>query len=427
MQIRKPIRYEYIIFSICSIFIQTICFAADTEFSISKLLKMAVHSNYTTKAVNYQLEKAKANVILSKSKYRPRLCFTSFLGIANLGGGIPVSNSFLLPGKGFDQRMLTFGDIGITSKWLLYDSGKISQEIEEKQLLIDLTKLQNEQTINALMYEITLLYCQFIHAKNKYASIKKQVSILKKAAEVAKYRYNSGLLSRVEQNRLELQLFRLEDKYLYEQHIYEQYRNQLRQQSGIEELSCWTDASELDICLVDSLVIDVLKIQQASLMTKVNTLRLKQARQYNGFKLAAETYLRYSATSSWMMGIGLQWPLWDAGETNAMVTMAQSQQQLSDLEVEQMRKTITQNIEMCWEKMCFLKKRKDSFHYMIENMSPPVFENISAVPMKEEANIVQQQIEHLEIDIEMSARIFQYRKAKLEYMLLTNQLKRLLN
>ena len=68
-------------------------------------------------------------------------------GIAEFDGGIPINNGFLLPFHQYHTKLLFHGEIGIHSRWQIYDSKKTYYELQEKKQLETFKMLQAPEIV----------------------------------------------------------------------------------------------------------------------------------------------------------------------------------------------------------------------------------------------------------------------------------------
>ncbi len=405
--------------------------AKESKVNLRECLFMALGNNNLLKIASYNLYQSNANIALTKSKHLPKISFGGFAGLSQFEGGIPVSNTFLLPLDQYYTQLLAYGEAGIYLKWLLYDSKRLSLEVEEKKVLSEIAAINIKQRRQDIIYRTALLYCESFYSKMKLESGRIKLKLIDRAIKSARDYYQIGWLSKSKLDQLIIQRFNIEDALLIEEQKYQQYIDKLKLIMNIAQTDTiqLVNYPEIQVNSPDSFLPNNLITQEADLFVSAQELKLEQAKQYNKLNINFETYLRYSTGYSWIAGIGIHLPLFDFGEKKAINEIAKYRYLASQVEYSDLKINLEKSTRESYAKLKLLDDRILLFKSIIQSVEIQDVENIeySEMPFDEFLIMIQKKLDFLDLKIQYLIRQNEYQKEILNYLKITGQIEVLLN
>ena len=405
--------------------------AKEIKVNLTECLLMALSNDNLLKIASYNLYQSNANVALIKSKHLPKISFGGFAGLAQFGGGIPVSNTFLLPLDQYYTQLLAYGEAGIYLKWLLYDSRRLTLEVEEKKVLSKIAAINIKQRRQEIIYRTALLYCESFYSKKKLESGRVKLQFIDRAIKSARDYYQIGWLSKSKLDQRVIQRFNIEDAVLLEEQKYQQYIDDLKLIMNIAQTDTiqLVNYPEIQVNSPDSFLPNILVTQEADLFVSAQELKLEQARQYNKLNINFETYLRYSTGYSWIAGIGVHLPLFDFGEKKAINEIAKYRYLSSQVQYGDLKINLEKSARESYAKLKLLDDRILLFKSIIQSIEIQNVENIeySEMPFDEFLTMIQKKLDFLDLKIQHLIRQNEYQKEILNYLKITGQIEVLLN
>jgi len=405
-------------------------YSQNIDFTLKKCLRLALKNNLSIKASKFKLQSTKAGLSFTKTKRLPKIFLGSYASIAKFGGGIPVSNNLLLSLDQYKTRFFFYGEGGIYSRWLLYDNKKTYYEIKEKEELIEISKNYVKQRQSKILFQTAYVYYNAGRAREKIRLKQEQVNYLKQLKfQVTNY-YKIGLLSKSDLEKFEIQLFNFEDELLLRHFKFRHLINKLHIILNIPKKQTINIGTfdGTNFCEIETISNNNLEIKQAEFAVSVNKLKVKQTKRHNSFQINLDTFLRYSISYSWVVGIGIDWPIWDFGETKAFKDMAHCKLMASQTELKLINQKVTQEIEENYENVLLTRKRLNLFSDKVDSLNGKniLSDNIKNSSIDELIITIDRKIEYLNLCSQKIDREYEYYLANLNYLKSINGLEELI-
>ena len=419
-----------LMFNFILIFYINFSYSQNIDFTLKKCLRLALKNNLSIQASKFKLQSTKAGLSFTKTKKLPKIFLGNYAGMAKFGGGVPVGNNLLLSLDQYKTRLFFYGEIGIFSRWLLYDNKKTYYEIKEKEELIEISKNNIKQRQSEILFQTAYIYCNASRSREKIRLKQEQVNYLKQLKfQVTNY-YKIGLLSKSELEKLEIQLFNFEDQLLLEHFKYRHLINKLHIILNIPEKQTINIGTfdEINFREIKTISKNSLEIKQAELTVSVNRFKVEQTKKHNSFQINLDTFLRYSISYSWVAGIGIEWPIWDFGETKAMKDMAHFKLMASQAELKLINQKVTQEIEENYENVLLTRKRLNLFGDKVDSLNGKniLSDNVTNSSIHELMIKIDRKIEYLNFCSQNIDREYEYYLACLNYLESINGLEELI-
>lgn len=395
------------------------------ELKFEQFLALALKNDLTLALAQQKLEASQADLRYSKTRKLPKLFLAGYSGAAQYQGGIPVANGFSLPLKNFELHPAFYGEAGLSLRQDLFDNQQTKLEIQEKAVVSEKVKNEMAQARLTALFRSALVSCQFNHAEEKIGYLKEQLKLQEQLCSQAKNYLAAGLISRIEIERIEQQLFELQDRLRLAK---------LEELDLMREIHYILDAPENQLIYVEAphhvdflrLCLQAkenyrqetsLELRNAEFEADLGAVGLKRARKHNTFHVNLESYLRYSSSQSWAIGIGIYWPLWDAGERTTLIELAETRSRSAQINFEIRKRQIEQKIARGFSRLMLEHERLESLRTRItELQAGDLTINDAHIGLEENLLKTQKQIELLGLSFKRVTCEASYHLAGLDFL-----------
>jgi len=394
-------------------------------------LKLALKNELALQLAQQRIKAAQADLRYSRTRRLPKLSMAGYSGAAQYKGGIPVVNSFSLPAEEFELRPTLYGEVGLYFRQVLFDNKQIYYEIQEKAVM--LKKVENEITraqANTLI-QTAITYCKASHVEEQIKYLEEQIELQEQLRSQIDDYFAAGLISKSELEKIQRQLIELQDQLemaklqslelMMRLHIIMKIPKDqvihVDASHNIDFLRICDQARKGDIQKKN------LECADGELVIELNDVRVQRARRHNTISVNLESYLRYSSSQSWVIGIGIHWPLWDAGEREALSDLAEAQHAAAQINLETSKEEIDQRIELSYFRLLLEYEKLRSLDKRINSLTALLSDDDDAQTGLEENLLkMRRRVEFLDLSREKAMLEADYHLAGFEFLHETNNI-----
>jgi len=405
------------------------------ELTFKQTLALALKNDLTLKLAQQNIKAAQADLRYSKTRKLPKLSLMGYSGAAQYRGGIPVFNSFSVPAEEFELRPTLYGEIGLYFWQVLFDNKQTFYEIREKSVILEAAENEITRTRTETLFQAATAYCRASHAETTLIYLGEEIELQKRLSSQFDNYFAAGLISKIEIEKIQQSRFELQDRVGIVN---------LKNLELIMNLHAILDIPKDEIIQIEtSHDIDFLKIcrqarggngqivnlehKDAELEVKINDIRTQRAQKHNTIFVNLESYLKYSTSQSWVIGIGIHWPVWDGGEREALVELAQARHAAARTNLEIRKERINQRLELTHAKLLIEYEKLQSLDLRINALEIELSNAVGAQAGLEETLLVnRRRLDLLSLQLEKANSLADFHSTCLEFLKQTNCIEKLL-
>ncbi len=306
----------------------------------------------------------------------PLLTFTK--GVLSVGWGWNLNMSNSIEANNFTNSL----SYSMEWKQALSRGGRL-QESASLRLArenFEMTKMDYEEAIDNLVFQVIVSYCQLIRAKHSIKEAKEQVELSKKLLKWAKAHLQAGEIARLDIMNVEVQLGSYEDILIQAINAEKEVRRTFLRLLGLEEDKevSLDERIELvpihlseDECTKKALAnrVEIKKGQRTLELAKLNVdmagsgnkpvLSVKGNYNWSGTGEEFHQSMERLPQRSWAVSTGVTFPFFDSGTTKNDVKLAKENYQRVENSLKESRRDIVEEIRQAYQNLERDKKRID--------------------------------------------------------------------
>ena len=231
-----------------------------SKWSLQQCIDYAKKNNIQVNSLRLSEQTAEQEVLLAKAQRLPGVSGTASASLTNSKNANPVVG-------GFQTQANFTNNFGLSSSWIIYNGGYLTDVIKQNQLSVQSANLDILQQENNITLQITQAYLNILLAKENVLYLQDLLTTSQAQINQAQQQYNAGSIAKI--SLIELQAQLANDKY----NLVTAQNTQRQNALTLKQLLLLPTGTQFDIVVPDTLMASALtasleEAQKAALQTR---------------------------------------------------------------------------------------------------------------------------------------------------------------
>ncbi len=195
---------------------------AQNVWSLQDCLNYAVENNITVKKSALDKTTAEVNLEQQKNNKLPSVNGTASLGLTNGSSIDPITSNFV-------NQTLFSNSFGINSSVVVYQGNKLNLQIEKNEILVNQSKLYQQQAENNIILNVLEAYLQALYYNEGIEIAKNSVNSSAQELKFTQIKYINGAIAKLDLADVETQYAQNQYNVVAAENLYNQQVLKLKQ------------------------------------------------------------------------------------------------------------------------------------------------------------------------------------------------------
>ena len=188
---------------------------AQNVWSLKDCLNYAVENNITVKKSALDKTTAEVNLEQQKNNKLPSVNGTASLGLTNGSSIDPITSNFV-------NQTLFSNSFGINSSVVVYQGNKLNLQIEKNEILVNQSKLYQQQAENNIILNVLEAYLQALYYNEGIEIAKNSVNSSAQELKFTQIKYINGAIAKLDLADVETQYAQNQYNVVAAENLYNQ-------------------------------------------------------------------------------------------------------------------------------------------------------------------------------------------------------------
>lgn len=188
---------------------------AQNVWSLQDCLNYAVENNITVKKSALDKTTAEVNLEQQKNNKLPSVNGTASLGLTNGSSIDPITSNFV-------NQTLFSNSFGINSSVVVYQGNKLNLQIEKNEILVNQSKLYQQQAENNIILNVLEAYLQALYYNEGIEIAKNSVNSSAQELKFTQIKYKNGAIAKLDLADVETQYAQNQYNVVAAENLYNQ-------------------------------------------------------------------------------------------------------------------------------------------------------------------------------------------------------------
>ncbi len=188
---------------------------AQNVWSLKDCLNYAVENNITVKKSALDKTTAEVNLEQQKNNKLPSVNGTASLGLTNGSSIDPITSNFV-------NQTLFSNSFGINSSVVVYQGNKLNLQIEKNEILVNQSKLYQQQAENNIILNVLEAYLQALYYNEGIEIAKNSVNSSAQELKFTQIKYKNGAIAKLDLADVETQYAQNQYNVVAAENLYNQ-------------------------------------------------------------------------------------------------------------------------------------------------------------------------------------------------------------